>query len=204
MPPKLRDNKGRYIGESTYTPEIEQFIINNYKGNQIDDTLSKVNKKFGTNFSKESLKTRAYKLGLTSGVNPGGFKEGISNKKASFPIGTITYSNFSSGKTGTKYLYIKVKDEVRKNGHAKDNWMLYKNYVWEQHNGKIPERHFIWCADGDETNCDISNLRLIPWRYVQALTRQNKWVGKGAAMLDAGIAWCDLHYALIDKEKNNG
>ena len=35
------------------------------------------------------------------------------------------------------------------------------HYVWEQHNGKIPKGYSVIQLDGDYTNFDITNLRLI-------------------------------------------
>lgn len=42
-----------------------------------------------------------------------------------------------------------------------NKWMLKHKYIWEQHYGKIPMGHALIFLDGDSTNVDISNLKLV-------------------------------------------
>ncbi len=66
------------------------------------------------------------------------------------PVGTIT-------QRADGYLYIKRADE----GRYWDQWQPLQRYVWERHNGPIPDGMLITFKDGDPTNCDIDNLMLI-------------------------------------------
>ena len=49
------------------------------------------------------------------------------------------------------YVYLKTEDGI----------VLKHRYVWEQANGPVPDGHVITFADGNHTNCDLSNLQLI-------------------------------------------
>lgn len=42
-----------------------------------------------------------------------------------------------------------------------NKWMLKHKYIWEQQYGKIPMGHALIFLDGDSTNADISNLKLV-------------------------------------------
>ena len=51
------------------------------------------------------------------------------------------------------YVFIKVSDGKR--------MVLKHRYVWEQHNGKVPDGYVIAFRDGNRQNCDIGNLFLL-------------------------------------------
>lgn len=55
-------------------------------------------------------------------------------------------------KNGCHYKYIRV---------AVAKWELYHRHVWEQANGKIPAGHVIRFKDGDQMNCEVSNMEII-------------------------------------------
>ena len=75
------------------------------------------------------------------------FKKG--HKSTSKEVGTIS-------KRGNKrkgvYLYIRIDGA---------KWVVYHRYVWEQHNGSIPQGHIVAFIDGNIENCAIENLMLI-------------------------------------------
>lgn len=76
------------------------------------------------------------------------------------PLGTITRSQDG-------YLWIKLSSIGRRRC---DNWMQLQRYVWEFHNGPIPEGMLVVFLDGDKDNCDISNLALVTRREHLQLT----------------------------------
>lgn len=63
--------------------------------------------------------------------------------------GAIVSRKDSSGKS---YKFIRVKA---------GGWELYHRYLWEQKNGKIPEKHLVVFKDGNTENVTIENLELI-------------------------------------------
>lgn len=55
-------------------------------------------------------------------------------------------------KTGRKYAYVRVKLGVYK---------LLHRYIWEMHNGPIPEGYIVVFRNDDTMNCTLENLELI-------------------------------------------
>lgn len=198
-------SRAKYIGihwngRCRWDEKQIEYLKEIYPNRSISETTKMINEKFGTTHSVTAVQTKANRVGVKTGYCPQNFQKGKANPYLdSAPIGTITLWTKYKGK---KYPLIKVDDKVGVD--RRKNWKFYKNYVWEQHNGKIPEDCFIAVADGNEENCNIDNLRCVPFKYIQTLCNHNHWLGKGKEISDAGIAWCDLHYALIDKEENNG
>ena len=76
---------------------------------------------------------------------------------------------------------------------------MKSRYVWKQHHGDIPDDCIIINLDGDQMNCDISNLRCMPVKY-RAMFRHNGWWKSPSAVKDAALTWCELYYALKDSE----
>lgn len=62
------------------------------------------------------------------------------------PVGSVITN-------GDGYLVKKVADP--------NKWEFLQRLVWEEHNGPIPPGYGVTFLDGDKTNCDISNLRLM-------------------------------------------
>ena len=65
-------------------------------------------------------------------------------------IGTIRNSY---KRKNPQYFEIKIAERNR--------WKLLHRYIWEQHNGEIPKGNIILFKDGNTSNIDISNLRII-------------------------------------------
>ena len=85
-------------------------------------------------------------------------RNGLSHIKKQIPIGTekIFYGK-GSKENGVPYIWIKVSDDK----DYKSNWIKKTHYVWQQHNGKIPEDYTVIQLDGDYKNCEITNLKLV-------------------------------------------
>lgn len=58
----------------------------------------------------------------------------------------------SDKNTDIKYLYYKIKDS---------HWILYHHKIWQDAHSPIPDKHIIRFKDGNQLNCDLSNLELI-------------------------------------------
>ena len=72
------------------------------------------------------------------------FKVGHDNGRQE-PIGVV--------KMRSEYLYIKVGTPSK--------WELYHRYVWQQHNGKIPDGMIVVFIDGNKENVCLENLEVI-------------------------------------------
>lgn len=75
--------------------------------------------------------------------------------RTAFKDGHIPHNAYADGTELVRdgRVYIKVPGIRR--------LQLKHRYVWEQHNGKIPEGHIIKFKDGDFMNCDIDNLYIM-------------------------------------------
>ena len=60
--------------------------------------------------------------------------------------------------------------KVRETGEQWERWRYLSRVVWEEHNGPIPEGMCISFKDGDNMNCDISNLMMINRSESAAMT----------------------------------
>lgn len=85
------------------------------------------------------------------GANRTSFKQGSvpANHK---PMGTISLRYHKND--DKHYRYIKTPE----------GWVLFHRHNWEKANGKIPPGHVLTFLDGDISNCDISNLKMISQR----------------------------------------
>lgn len=63
------------------------------------------------------------------------------------------------------YLYIKTSERRMELKHV---------WVWQQHNGPVPDGYVIAFIDGDHSNCDISNLRLMKRAELIQLTNSRR------------------------------
>lgn len=75
--------------------------------------------------------------------------------RTAFKDGHIPHNAYADGTELVRdgRVYIKVPGIRR--------LQLKHRYVWEKHNGKIPEGHIIKFKDGDFMNCDIDNLYIM-------------------------------------------
>lgn len=81
-------------------------------------------------------------------------------------------------------------------GHGIDVRLKPKDaYVWEQHNGTIPDTYMLIHLDSNPMNCDISNLRCIPQKY-RAFFRHNDWWNSSPEIKELAIQWCEFYYAI--------
>ena len=82
-------------------------------------------------------------------------EEGIRNSsRTRFKAGHRPHNTRDVGTDCTHadgYVYLKTEDGP----------VLKHRYVWEQHNGEVPEGYVIAFIDGNRQNCDISNLTLM-------------------------------------------
>jgi hypothetical protein len=167
-----------------YTPEIIEFIKENYQGKDNIELANLLNKKFKINTDankicdlKANLKRR-YDIDLRTGINKGCFKKGdipvnkgktwdeympkesqIKCLKSSFKKGNIPYNYREIGtervnKNG--YIEVKIQD-----GALNNNWEFKHRYIYEQHYGKIPKGYKVIFLDGNINNFSIDNLKAV-------------------------------------------
>lgn len=82
--------------------------------------------------------------------------------RTQFKKGIIPHNTFA---VGSQVLdpegYLKRKVADRKDIPSRKNWQYVHRILWEQHNGKIPEKHIIIFRNGDRSDIRIENLECI-------------------------------------------
>lgn len=153
-----------------YTKEMQQFILDNYKGISTNELAKLLNFKFGTCVTASMMKSYKGNRKLDSGLD-GRFLKG--------------HQPHNKGMKMTEEVYEKVKHTMFRKGNVPINhrvvgservnvdgyieikiaepnkWRLKHNVIWQEHNGDIPKENVVVFLDRDKLNCDISNLKLI-------------------------------------------
>ncbi|MDP2505419.1 HNH endonuclease signature motif containing protein [Oceanobacter sp. 3_MG-2023] len=138
------------------------------------------NVRFLRNVSKNNLhalrKRKGWKTGRTGYFEKGskphnaGTKGLIRVNKTSFKKGQVPQNRrpmYSERINKDGYVEIKVPEHNPHTGNA-TRFKLKHRWVWEQAHGAIPPSHILKFKDDNKTNCDISNLELMP-RGVHAI-----------------------------------
>ena len=171
-----------------FTEEQEQWLKINYPVMGTTIATEEFNKKFKTNRTRDTIRTHCCKKKIKCNCETLS-KRGRSNAKKYAPVGTITSDSHG-------YLHIKTKDEF---GKRSSNWELYHRWVWEKENGKVPDDCWLIFLDNDRTNCDVSNLALIPKKY-NSLMMVYGLKSESKEITETAIKWCELY--TVARENN--
>lgn len=121
------------------------------------------------------------------------FKKGSLNgfaKKQYKPVGTEVIEN----KDG--YIKVKVNDDYP----PYKRWKHKHRIVWEEANGEVPKNHCLIFLDGDRTNCDLDNLKLI--HRGELVTFNKMKLPQGSKEItEAGFAIVKLTQKIYSKNK---
>ena len=169
-----------YIKYNSKWPKgFHEFIVENSYGVESKELAKMVKEHFGIDVTPQQIKTYCQRWGIKRGVT-GWFQKGhepgtkgktieeickydpekIARVRSGqfkknhiphnhVPVGTVTVVH------GDKLI------QVRETGEQWERWRYLSRVVWEEHNGPIPEGMYISFKDGDNMNCDISNLMMI-------------------------------------------
>ena len=168
-----------------YTKEELEWLKNNTQVLSREECTKQFNKKFNKNKSKESLKVTCLRYGYKFHPTKGRYNY---NKSISHPIG---HEFIHRG-----YVYIKYK-----NDYGQNNFMPKHRYVWEQHYGPIPKGKVIIFYDGDQSNCDINNLKLVDANIASNLAGVHHFYGHGKEITDAAIALIETKLLINNMEE---
>lgn len=139
-----------------YPEEVKKFIEENHKGVGPKAMAELLNKTFGTNYTREQLKSYYGNHKINSGLT-GYFKKGQKplNHK---PVGSerIDVDGYTLIKTAEPNI-----------------WEPKHKVLWEEKNGKVPEGHVLTFLDGDKRNISLENLALITMAESLEITRSN-------------------------------
>ena len=83
----------------------------------------------------------------------------------------------------------------------RNKWISKHRYVWEQHhNRKVPKGKVVIFLDGNKTNFEIDNLKLISRGALLILNRKYRHILKDKELMRSCVDLSELIYA-IDKRK---
>lgn len=180
------------------------------------ELTERFNRQFGLNKSVQAIKCFCNARGFNSGSD-GRFAKGCTTWQTGLRgeefKSHYTKASFERGIEGMRQANktAKIGDEVVKNGvpwvvtsleygvKFHNRIKLKRRVVWEQLHGEIPKDHCIIHLDGDQMNCDPSNLYCIPIRFRPLLSKNQWWFGNAELTL-AAIKWCELYYAIKEVE----
>lgn len=200
--------------EHQYTEEEDEFLKFNSAKMSRKELTDLFNETFGTQIKLNTIIVRCLKLGCNA-PSDGQFKKGsvpwsktqggreeyvktlkggnsCSFRKGNIPfnckpVGTESFRQISCD-PDDKELFVKTDE----------GWVPKRKFIWEQHNGKVPEGFLITSVDGDKFNYDMGNLRMVDNLTLTILV-SNKWNDKGAEIFDTGVVYSKL-YALLKEQ----
>ena len=154
-----------------YTPQIKEFILNNYKGRTTQELTALVNKEFNTLFREGQLRAYKSRNRLSSGVVTT-FKKGQASYNKGKKMPPEVYERckatmFKKGSTPPNKLPVgsEIKDSY---GYWKvkvgepDKWEFKHRLIYEKYyNMKIQKGDMVTFLDGNKDNLNIKNLALL-------------------------------------------
>lgn len=166
------------------TEEQLVYLKENVKGRTCEELARMMNKKFNTDrFKASSIKHYKRKHNLVSGVDSRFKKNQIPHNKKNNGY------EFVDKKTG--YTYIKTLNS---------GWQLKHRFIWERHNGKIPNGYSVAFLDQDKNNFNIDNLTLIENRD-KLVAKNMKLFSSNADLTKTGLLIAKLRNKCYDKSK---
>ena len=193
-----------------YSPEMIDFILNNYKNISSMELTERFNDFFKTNVTIGQMQSFKCNRGLKSGYC------------SKFKKGVVPHNK---GKRMSEEHYKKAAPTMFKKGHVPSNirpvgserisrdgyievkvsqnkWEKKHRAVWESVYGSIPKDCIILFLDGNKQNCDISNLEMIKRREGVLINKQD-FHFKNADMTKSSIALVKYQRAVYDLKKTN-
>lgn len=149
----------KMINSFLFTQDEMKFIKRSYKKHSAKDVTALVNQRFSKDYKVSQVKAIISRGGFKSG-RTGRFEKGCQaakgNKRKS-NSGTFKKGHNSNKKSaeGTERVLTNGSIEVKRG----NEWIGKQRYVWEQHNGAVPEGCIIRFING--INYDINNLFMV-------------------------------------------
>jgi hypothetical protein len=158
-----------------FTKVQAAFIADGYKRLSIAELTAAVNRRFGTQFTKEQLKSFTHNHSIHSG-RTGRFEQGHNSWNAGTKGQGLTGANPTSFKKGqiphTKLRlwserinrdgFIEISIPERNPYTGAPTRFKHKHvWLWEVKNGPVPKGHAVIFIDGDPQNCVEENLMLV-------------------------------------------
>lgn len=167
--PITRDSRGLI----RWTPELIDFLRDNYRRLSLAELTAAFNARFGTVIPETKIRAtlRNHRIGsgrtgrFSPGESPWNLgKTGYMGANAtSFAPGNMPHNKrrlWSERVTVDGYVEISVPERNPHTGAA-TRFRLKHVWLWEGEHGKVPPGHALVFVDGDKTNVDLANLMLV-------------------------------------------
>lgn len=182
-----------------YTDEERQFLKEYIPGHHHAEIADAFNARFEPHIDREQVRTYIKNNKIYTGFsgrfmpgakpNAGAIKKGEHKSRATEfkkgqeppnkkPVGTIVLRKNHRGRHRDEY-YIKEGYKL---------WVPLRQHVWEEHYGKPPEGYIVTHRNGDQLDCRIENLRLIPKGALPTIAHHNDTRGEAReAVISIGV-----------------
>lgn len=202
-----------------FTPEEDAFLLEWRSQCFVEELTERLNKRFNKNRTVASVDNRCKRIGAKAGSD-GRFKSGLTpwhrgmsleEYKSHFTKESFAKGKFKSGEHSLALKY-KVGDEVVRGEYVyikytdsldippEKQWKMKHRYIWELHNGEIPDNCSVIFLDGDKRNFEIDNLALVTKSQMGRMTTYKLYSEK-QEITSAGIMLCKLMEATEDARK---
>lgn len=191
---------GKRKPNARFSPEVTEYIHNNYIGCGPKEMTQRLNTTFGTQYTVAQINNFYSRNKLNSGLtgrfvkgqishNKG--KKGISYpgmEKTQFKVGGLPPNTKPVGtERVNKDGYIEVKIKMRPSHiNCNDNWKVKHRLIWEEAYGPIPKGYSVIFKDGDKLNLDLANLALVS-RAELAVLNHRKMLHSNAQLTETSI-----------------
>lgn len=191
------------------TPEIAQYIRNNYHNLYSYELVVAINDTFNTNVTLSAVKNFKYRNRLL-GAKPRGGRKGrkpwnTGLKKGDERLKNMEKTWFKKGSRPPQEL--PVGSETLKDGFVfvkieNGIWKRKSHIVWENHYGTpVPKKHMIIHADGNQLNNDIDNLVMIDWAVLLRMNKNMERYSDDADLTKAGVLISKIEQEIYKKNK---
>lgn len=189
-----------------FPPEIESYFMEYYRKLPVPDLVKSINNKFGTAYTYNQLKCYKNNHHLPSGIKTTFQKGHIPQNKGIHGCGrgcertwfTRGHTPHNTVPVGT---VVKTRDGYLSEKVAEPNkWKLKHILEYEKQYGPIPAKHAVIFMDGDRTNTDISNLKLIK-RCELAVINHQHLHGNTPELMQLGITVAQLVLAKNQRKR---
>lgn len=206
----------KQIPFAKYSPEVREYIQNNYIGCGPKDMAQKLNDLFGSEYTRNQIKNYYAREELNSGLtgrfvkgqpSPNKGKKGRNYpgmertqfKSGNLPHNTVPVGTERINKDG----YIEIKINMRPSRkNSNDHWKAKHRLIWEEANGPVPEGHAIIFKDGNIRNFDLNNLALVS-RAELAVLNHRKMLHSDAQLTETSILCAKVILAKNKRKRKN-
>ncbi len=206
---KLRSGLPRSLpaGRPTaiYPAEVREFILNNYIGTGPKTMTDLLNKKFGSDYTRNQIQGYYKNHKLNSGLSGRFIKGYLSGKPIPKGVRISPATEFQKGHmphnhkpVGTEslrsdgYVWVKIAEPK--------TWREKHVLIWEAVNGPRPAGHVIIFADGNRLNFDPDNLVLTSWAQLARLN-QNHLIKNDPELTKSGIIVASILNKIGERRK---